>query len=337
MAIVLTNQLSPGILTGFEFAAMGRYPYTGLFGKLTDGDREKTWEALKIVDAESLADRYFDQLSDGERQKLLLARALTQEPELILLDEPTQHLDLRHRLEVMSLLRKFCREKAITIIASLHDVDVAAKVSDIVAFVKDGSVQSWGEPENILSSDAVSTLYDLHFASYNKMLGSLEMRNENEGQRVFVVAGCGTGSSLFRLLSKHAISISTGILHENDIDCHVASAIGAETVAETSMEYITSEKRYSALTRLKNIERIIDSGFPVNEQNKANLDLIHFALMNNKRIYTLRDKQQSTELFGSSSVKMVYCRDEIDLIHQINSDISWTEVHIDGTAQCRDH
>lgn len=103
MAVVLTERLSPGLLTAFEVVAMGRYPYTDFFGRLSEEDRRKTEEALGLVNAQDLAKRYFTELSDGEKQKVMLARALAQKPELIILDEPTTYLDVKHRLEVMAI------------------------------------------------------------------------------------------------------------------------------------------------------------------------------------------------------------------------------------------
>jgi iron complex transport system ATP-binding protein len=103
-----------------------------------------------MVGAGDLAGRYFERLSDGEKQKIILARALAQEPRLILLDEPTVHLDLKHRLEVMSILRSLCREMNVAVVASLHDIDVASRVSDQVALISGGGLEAFGPPEVIL-------------------------------------------------------------------------------------------------------------------------------------------------------------------------------------------
>ena len=103
LAVVLTERLSVGFLTAFEVAAMGRHPHTGFLGGLQKNDREIVQSCLQMVNAENISQRCFNELSDGERQKVMIARAIAQQPELIILDEPTTHLDVRHKLEVLLL------------------------------------------------------------------------------------------------------------------------------------------------------------------------------------------------------------------------------------------
>ena len=114
---------------------------------------------------------------------MLIARALAQEPRLILLDEPTIHLDLKHRMEVMSILQNLCRERGITVVASMHDVDIAAKISDQVVLIKDGGIVAWGTPEDTLNKKSVAALYDFDGASFNPDLGSIEIRCNATGGR----------------------------------------------------------------------------------------------------------------------------------------------------------
>jgi iron complex transport system ATP-binding protein len=184
LAVVLTERLSPGLITAFEFAAMGRHPYTGFLGRLSEEDTQKTKEALILVNAGDIADRYFNELSDGEKQKVLLARALVQEPRVMILDEPTLHLDLRHRIELIAILRRFCRERGITVIVSLHDVDVALKISDLIILVKDGNIMDCGPPEEIIKEETIARLYDLDCARFNSQLGTIELMNNSNGKKI---------------------------------------------------------------------------------------------------------------------------------------------------------
>jgi iron complex transport system ATP-binding protein len=171
MAVVLTERLSPGLVTVFDIAAMGRYPYTNFFGHFSEEDKQKTLDALHLVNAHDLADRYFGELSDGEKQKVLLARALVQEPEVIVLDEPTTHLDVKHRVEVMEILRQLTKEKGITVILSLHEIDLALKSCETALLVKNGKILAYGPPEAILDEEMVADLYDIESAHFSLSLG----------------------------------------------------------------------------------------------------------------------------------------------------------------------
>ena len=130
MAVVLTERMRPELMTCHDIVATGRYPYTGRLGILSREDEDKVDEAMRIVHAEELGSRDFNAISDGQRQRVLLARAICQEPEIIVLDEPTSFLDIRHKLELLSILRSMAIEQGITVIMSLHEIDLAQKIAD---------------------------------------------------------------------------------------------------------------------------------------------------------------------------------------------------------------
>ena len=128
MAVVLTERMRPELMTCHDIVATGRYPYTGRLGILSREDEDKVDEAMRIVHAEELGSRDFNAISDGQRQRVLLARAICQEPEIIVLDEPTSFLDIRHKLELLSILRSMAKEKGITVIMSLHEIDLRRRL-----------------------------------------------------------------------------------------------------------------------------------------------------------------------------------------------------------------
>ena len=324
LSVVLTQRINPGLVTTREFVALGRYPHTGFLGRLTGQDKLKTDEALKMVNAIGLADRYFGELSDGEKQKIVLARALAQEPEIMILDEPTLHLDLKHKIEVMSILQKFCREKGITVIVSLHDVDIALRVSDKVIMVKNGKIMGWGPPEDVLETETISALYDLDSARFNKHLGTIEVKSDCRSGSVYVAAGGGKATGLFRLLAKHGFNISTGIIHENDIDFHVARGVGAEVVAEKPFVAFEMGKYIRAVHIMEKADHIVDTGVPVHELNKLNADVIRHALKLGKKVFTIRKKENAELLFGESSRNLIFCKDELSILKKFPLDTGCT-------------
>ncbi|WP_051309252.1 ABC transporter ATP-binding protein [Desulfogranum japonicum] len=296
MAVVLTNKISPPLFSVYEFVALGRYPHTNYLGTLNFHDKESILQSLQAVHAANLASRPFSDLSDGERQKVLVARALAQEPKLLLLDEPTIHLDLKHRVEVMSILRDLCRTKGITVIASLHDVDVAAKVSDQVALIKDSSVQHYGAPEEVLTQQAVTTLYDFDKAEFNSRLGGIELRSDGNSGKAFVLAGMASGSHVYRMLAKKGFSFATGVLHTNDLDFFVADSLGGTCITVPAMETINGTATAKAHEQLAQCDVVIDCGFALGNHNMANGELLQTALEMGKPLFSLRTPDAGKKL-----------------------------------------
>ncbi len=309
LAVVLTGHMSPGLVTAFDFVAMGRYPHTGFLGRLSEHDIEKIRESLRLVNATTIADRYFNELSDGEKQKVLVARALAQEPEVIILDEPTVYLDLKHRLELMVILSDFCRQKDITVIISLHDVDLALKLAETVVLVKDGAIMAWGPPDRILNEETVARLYDLDCARFDRKLGTIELINSRHGKTAFVVAGGGTGTPVYRLLAKGGFGIATGVIHENDIDFYISRSVGATVIGATPFQDVQDQARLAAMAALEKADLVIDAGFPVGPANRCNVELLLNALGQGRRIFSLREQEDAVVLFGPLARKLIYCKD----------------------------
>ena len=260
VAVCLTDNAKPPLLSVSEFVALGRYPHTGFMGRLSAHDIDVVDRSLAAVAAGDLAGRLVEQLSDGERQKVVLARALAQEPRLMLLDEPTAHLDLKHRVEVMGILRSLCRSQGLTVFASLHDIDIAAKVADRVLLVQDGGVCDYGLPEAVLTATKVAALYGFDAAEFDSRLGGIEFRGDGLSGKAFVIAGHGTGAPLFRLLSKKGLSIRTGVLNEGDLDAYVANALGATTYVRPAQADARGPTLAKALDALHGCDFVVDGG-----------------------------------------------------------------------------
>ncbi|GMW05126.1 MAG: hypothetical protein AMXMBFR85_11060 [Dehalococcoides mccartyi] len=317
-AVVLTDRIDTGLLSVFDIVMLGRFPYTGFSGKSSPHDIEVVIDSLKAVSAEALADRLFGELSDGEKQKVMLARALAQEPELIILDEPTSHLDAHHKVEVMFILRRLTYEKGVTILASLHDIDMAMKSCDTAVLVKDGQIVSYGPPEDVLEDKRISSLYDMNKATYSRILGGIELNDSRKRGPVFVAAGCGKGANIYRSLSRDGFEIYTGVLHKNDIDYYVAKAIQAEIIEENPYSEISEFSLKIALTYLRQSRQVIDTGFPFGRDNLRNLELLREAIKNGKIIYSLREEAEARTYFGPLAERFIFCSGIHSLIVKLN-------------------
>lgn len=130
ISLVLTEKLPPGNLTVFELIAIGRQPYTNWIGKLSDEDFSKVSEAMELTQTSHLSDKKHYEISDGQLQKVMIARALAQDTPIIILDEPTTHLDLLHKVSLFKLLKKLAHDTNKCILFSTHDIDLAIEMSD---------------------------------------------------------------------------------------------------------------------------------------------------------------------------------------------------------------
>lgn len=318
-AVVLTDRLSPGLLTAYEVAALGRHPYTGFFGKLGPQDHRAVNRALEMVGAGDLAGRYFERLSDGEKQKIVLARALAQEPRLILLDEPTVHLDLKHRLEVMAILRGLCREMDIAVVASLHDVDIASRVSDQVALISGGGLVGFGPPEVILSGQTVMQLYNLKGAYYDSRLGVMELSGNKRHGPVFVVPGGGAASAALRLLHKRDYTLMCGVAHQGDIDTHLAGVLGAELATAPAFDQASPEALAKCREMMARAKVVVDSGFNLGPANQDNATLVSEAVRMGKPVFSLRAPMGGDGPLDSPLPGVVYCADEMELAAHLST------------------
>ncbi len=175
MAVVLTERLKTDLLTCYDVVASGRYPYTGKLGILMPEDEQKVDEAIAAVHATELGPRDFNAISDGQRQRILLARAICQDPELIVLDEPTSFLDIKYKLELLSILRNMAKKKDITVITSLHEIDLAMKIADKIICVKGDHIYRYGAPDEIFDEDMIRKLYDIDNGFFDPLYGSIEL------------------------------------------------------------------------------------------------------------------------------------------------------------------
>ena len=174
MAILMTERIHPELMTCYDVVSTGRYPYTGALGLLGKEDKRIVEESLELVHGRDMADRPFDAISDGQRQRILLARALCQAPEIIVLDEPTSYLDIRYKLELLTILKTMVREKNLAVLMSLHELDLAQRVSDTVVCVSGDRIDRMGPPEEIFSNDYIAQLYHMEPGKYDPCFDTLE-------------------------------------------------------------------------------------------------------------------------------------------------------------------
>lgn len=282
LSVMLTERISPELMTCEQVVAMGRYPYTNHFGALTPEDKRVVQESLRLVRAEELANRSFSDISDGQRQRIMLARAICQDPDIIVLDEPTSYLDIRHKIELLDILRKMAAEKNVAVVMSLHEIDLAAKISDQIICIKGDRIELFGTPEEVFSDARISELYEIKTGSFNTLFGSVELMAPAGEPKVFVLAGAGKGIPVYRLLQKHKIAFTTGVLFENDVDMQVAKVLAAHVVSAPAFMHVGEQELCEARKWIDRVSYVIDAGTPLGEQNQRCRELTEYAAAQHK-------------------------------------------------------
>lgn len=175
ISLVLTEQLISKNLSVIELVALGRQPYTNWIGRLTRKDLKMVMNAIHLVNIEDIKDKKCHELSDGQFQKVLIARALAQDTSLIVLDEPTTHLDLYHKAYVLKLLHQLSRETNKAILFASHEINLALQLCDKILILKDHKAL-FGKPSDLISSEAFSDLFPGNLIHFDKESSSFKIK-----------------------------------------------------------------------------------------------------------------------------------------------------------------
>lgn len=170
MSIVTTDRIKPEHMTCREVVMAGRLPYTDGFGVLGKEDRQAAEDAIALMKIEDFADKQFNNLSDGQKQRTLIARAIAQSPEYLVMDEPTSYLDIRYRMELMEVLEGLAK-KGVTIVMSIHELELAVSVSDRLLLVYDDGKTLCKTPSEVMEEGLIRDLFSLTDEMYEKIYG----------------------------------------------------------------------------------------------------------------------------------------------------------------------
>jgi iron complex transport system ATP-binding protein len=289
--------------TALETVLMGRSPHLGRFSLEGAHDLDIAKEAMVQTSTLHIANRPVNTLSGGERQRVIIARALAQEPQVILLDEPTSHLDINFQVEILDLIRRLTREKGIAALAVLHDLNLAAHYCDRMILMKNGKVHCAGTPDDVLTAENVRQVYGVEVwvkkhPAYGRpyvIFGvSAEAADTSEklvtAPRVHVICGGGTGAPVFAKLLKRGYYVTAGVLNQGDTDQDVAESLGIETVAEAPFSPITEASLQANVRMIEAAEYVALADIPLGSGNLANLRAALHALKSGKPLFVLQGR-----------------------------------------------
>jgi len=175
ISLVLTEQMLSKNLTVLELVALGRQPYTNWIGTLTKNDLKKIMHAIRLVNIEEIKNKKCHELSDGQFQKVLIARALAQDTSMIILDEPTTHLDLYHKAYVLKLLQKLSKETGKAMLFASHEINLALQLCDKLVIIKDNKAL-FGTPAELINANALNDLFPENLIQFDKSTSSFKIK-----------------------------------------------------------------------------------------------------------------------------------------------------------------
>lgn len=277
LSMVMTERVRTELMSGREVVASGRYPYTGRLGILSPEDWEKVDEAIALVHAKEVQEQDFMKISDGQRQRLMLARAIAQDTKILVLDEPTSYLDMGFKLDILANIRLLARERNLAIVMSLHELDLAQKISDTIACVKGDRIDRIGTPEEIFAGDYVQKLYGVAKENFDPLTGQVFFPKSAQAPKVFVIGGGGAGIPVYHCLQRQNIPFAAGILQENDVEFAAAKAMAAQLVWERAFYPIDEKKVWEAKKIMDSCSKCICAVEQFGPLNEANRQLAEYA------------------------------------------------------------
>ncbi len=268
--------------TVYEIVAMGRNPYLSKFKKSKYDDNKIIEESLKKTNTYEFKDKYFNSLSGGEKQRVIIARALAQQPEILILDEATSSLDIHHQLDILELIHSLNREDGLSVVTIMHDLNLASRFSDNIILLSKNGIIKQGKPSEVIDENVLKNVYDMDMVvRENKLLSYTEIiplrirkSKENKNIHIHVICGGGTGEYILQKLYSERYEISCGILSEGDSDLDLCRSLNLDFVAENPFSKFSQESIAKNKQLIDKSDIIILTDVAVGHGNLDNIKMI---------------------------------------------------------------
>jgi len=286
MAVVPQNTEVNFNFNVYDIIMMGRHPYQRRWSSLKQKDKEIVSRIMKLTDTSKLKNKLINELSGGERQRVIIARALAQDPDVLLLDEPTSNLDINYQGEIYDLLKHLNQKFSLTIITVSHDLNLTAQYCEELLLLKDGKIFAAGTAENVLTEKNIKDVYNAEvLIKINPISGKPfvtlipekkdKYKNEkNKDFKIHVIAGGGTAQNFLYKLDNAGYPLSTGVLNIGDADWRAAKELGIEIVEAPPFIDVTEKEINKNRELIKKADLVILSDLPFGHGNLPNLEIL---------------------------------------------------------------
>jgi len=332
LAVVPQESVISFAFTALEVVLMGRIPHLNRFQAESTRDLAIARKAMELTNTWHLAERPINQLSGGEKQRVIIARALTQEPKILLLDEPTGHLDINYQIEILDLIKRLNKEERMVVIAVFHDLNIASQYCDKLILLKKGKIFAIGRVKDVLTAENIERVYGIKVTiKQNDISGKLLVYPYLQRKRVIkatkdkihIIAGAGTASSLMNELVDNGYNVSLGVINVGDSDYITAKALGIDIVEENPFSPIADESYEKNLELIKQAKYVILTNVPVGFANLKNLEALKRAknlIIVEKEPIEKRDytKGEATRLYSELKANAVVIKDSYAILEVLN-------------------
>jgi len=299
IAVVPQESIATFDFTALDIVLMGRNPYIDRFAMENKEDLAIAGKAMELTNTWHLAERPVNELSGGEKQLVIIARALTQEPKVLLLDEPTTHLDINHQISIMDILREICKEKKLVVLAVFHDFNLAARYCDSAMLLNNGRIFSIGLIDTVLTGEKIKKVFQVDMIVKRHPITNLlyivplttsrSKITPSKNMIVHIICGGGSGAPMMKTLLEHGYGVTTGVLNTLDTDYDAAFTLGIPVVNEAPFSPITEETHQANLAMIDEASAIMVGNVPFGYGNLKNLEAAKVALERGKTVIVVEE------------------------------------------------
>jgi len=345
---------------GFSFAAldvvlMGRNPHMSRFQIESSKDMAIAKKAMMVTNTWQFAERPINELSGGEKQRVIIARALAQEPAILLLDEPLTHLDIINQLEIMDLVKELCVKEKLIVLAVFHDLNLAARYCTSAIMLKKGKIFAAGGLPEVLTSENIKGVFNVnaivkkHLVTNSVFVIPLSPQKPPLSKKcaIHLICGAGTGTALMKVLLDEGYSVTAGVLNVLDTDFETAQFLKIPAATEAPFSPITEKTRKTNLAMISKASMIVLTSVPFGHGNIQNLEAAKEALEKGIPVFVLNEvpiesrdftQGRATALFDDLKAKgATFVKDQTELLSRLNVSEEKLGLAKEGTAKIFNH